>query len=930
MVSTFDELLATVKEYPFDVVAMSETWLKSNPHLLNYVSIPGYANLFRNRDDIRGGGVGVYIRKSINFKRRIDIERIEPELEHLWVEISGRNKHSNLLLGVMYRSNRIQDFQTWMGKAENLFSQLSINWDGLLMITGDFNIDLLKSEQSQVKQYTDMLESFNLHQHVQLPTRVTRTSKTLIDHIITNIPSCVTYTNVLPCPTVSDHDAPYACVNIRVTRFQPRYKNIRDERHFDEKAFIKDFSTLPLNLVYSTEEPDDKLHLFNELIKSCLDRHAPLRKTKITRPPAPWLKTEDMRQLKNERDKLRHLAHKTKLDCVWQAFRDIRNQIRTKIKKVKRSFYQKALSSRKPKELWRTIHRILHPNPQPINADPNTLNKHFSSTSQRLLGTTPLSSENLQELINSLPNCLSEPFHLRQVSHNEVLKQLTSMRSDCSTGVDQIPVKYVKLVAEFCASPLTHILNEFISSNSFPLAWKLARVSPIPKTESPTEADHFRPISVLSALSKIYERLVLAQMLEYIEQHQVFKSSISGYRKGHSTTTVLLRIRDDIIKAMKKGEITLIAFADFSKAFDTVDYATVLKRLHSIGFSRDALNWFLSYLTNRKQFVQVNDKKSELLDVHYGVPQGSILGPILFNIYVNDLQSDFHCSCFQYADDTTLYDHCTPRSLAKCANKLNGTMSTLEDWASKSNLLLNETKTKQMLITTQQMSRAHELENFVPFITVKGKVVERVTTFKLLGTLINENLKWTDHIKQVTSSCYAVLSTLRKLKNLAPIHVKKQLAESLVLSKLAYNNVVYHPLPAYLQRKLQRIQNAAASFVLNRYTNECDVLQQLHWLPIKEKAEQDHLRLAHKVLWDPLSPEYLKLDIRKVNRELRSSCATNLVIPPETGSFQDNCSKLFNDLPAPTRNNKDLNSFTNQTKKILINKAKKRLLIVNN
>ena len=356
------------------------------------------------------------------------------------------------------------------------------------MITGDFNIDLLKPEELMVKQYMDMLESFNLQQLVKLPTRVTSKSKTLIDHIITNMPSRITHTSVLPCPTISDHDAPYTCVNIRVTRFQPRFKTIRDEKRFNEKAFIDDFSTLPFSVVYSIDDPDDKLNLFTSLFKSCLDRHAPLRKMKLTRPPAPWLNAEDIRQLLKERNKLRYLAHKTQLGVVWQAFRDIRNRVKTTKKKLKRSFYQKALSSKKPKELWNVIHRILRPNPKPINMDPDILNEHFNSTTQRLLGTTPTSYDNLKAMIDSLHFNMSDSFCLRKVTHKEVLQQLKSMRSDSSTGSAQIPVRFVKLDAEIIASPLTHTLNEYVVKNSFPVAWKVARVSSIPKNDSPSDA----------------------------------------------------------------------------------------------------------------------------------------------------------------------------------------------------------------------------------------------------------------------------------------------------------------------------------------------------------------------------------------------------------------------------------------------------------
>ena len=187
---------------------------------------------------------------------------------------------------------------------------------------------------------------------------------------------------------------------------------------------------------------------------------------------------------------------------------------------------------------------------------------------------------------------------------------------------------------------------------------------------------------------------------------------------------------------MRKGEITLIAYADFSKAFDTIDYSTVIQRLHAIGFSHGALSWILSYLSGRKQVVQVHDKQSDTLDVRFGVPQGSILGPILFNLYVNDLQSNLDCQSFHYADDTTLYEHCPPRELTKTEEKINGTMFKLEDWSTKSNLLLNGSKTKQMLITTQQMSAAHGLKNLVPNVTIKGKVLERTSSFKLLGIWI--------------------------------------------------------------------------------------------------------------------------------------------------------------------------------------------------
>ena len=237
----------------------------------------------------------------------------------------------------------------------------------------------------------------------------------------------MTHTGVLPCPTISDHDAPYACINVRITRFEPRFKIIRNERQFVENAFLEDVAALPLNIVYSTNDADDELEIFNSLYKSSIDRHAPLRKMKITQPPAPWLNAEDIKQLQSQRNKLRHLAHATKKDSIWQLFREIRNKIKTKIKETKRPFYRKALSSRKPKDLWRTIYRILHPSQLQISADPNVLNHHFCTTFQRLLGTPPSTPDNLRNLINTFPAHTNHSFTLRPAAFQEVLNEIKGL-----------------------------------------------------------------------------------------------------------------------------------------------------------------------------------------------------------------------------------------------------------------------------------------------------------------------------------------------------------------------------------------------------------------------------------------------------------------------------------------------------------------------
>ena len=286
-----------------------------------------------------------------------------------------------------------------------------------------------------------------------------------------------------------------------------------------------------------------------------------------------------------------------------------------------------ALSSKQPTEVWKVTHRILNPSPQTLQISPNNLNSHFATTAERVTMATPPGKGDLINLIDNFQQDSEIPFTIQPVSYLDVLREIKCLRSDCSCGPD-IPCKIVKLVADKIASPLTHIINSCIACDYFPKSWKMARISPIPKVDNPRENSHFRPISILPVMSKIYEKLVLRQMATYLSNNAILEPNISAYRKGHSTTTAMLPMRDDIIAAMNKGEITIAVMADFSKAFHTVAYETVLQKLHQFGFSKHTLKWFASYLSERKQFVQIDDRKSRELEVTFGVPWPGIIQPL--------------------------------------------------------------------------------------------------------------------------------------------------------------------------------------------------------------------------------------------------------------------------------------------------------------
>lgn len=220
--------------------------------------------------------------------------------------------------------------------------------------------------------------------------------------------------------------------------------------------------------------------------------------------------------------------------------------------------------------------------------------------------------------------------------------------------------------------------------------------------------------------------------------------------------------------------ITFLKLADFSKAFDTINFQNVIKKMSHLGFSRNYLKWTLNYVSKRKHVVQIDDKLSDRIEVRFGVPQESILGPVLFNIYVADLQSEVKMKGYQYADDTTLYCHAKPKHVEFLSRTTHLSDEQLGTWASNNNLALNREKTKFMVLSTQEMARKHGLKDIELEIHTKGKKMERTETCKLLGVTINEHLKLENHVKTITSSCYGALSILKKLKNVAPFRLRKQ------------------------------------------------------------------------------------------------------------------------------------------------------------
>lgn len=590
-----------------------------------------------------------------------------------------------------------------------------------------------------------------------------------------------------------------------------------------------------------------------------------------------------------------------------------------RLKEIKNNFFRKSLSSRDPKAVWSTIHRVLDNQKSRIKHHPSEMNDYYCKLASELTGK-PNEESTLPDNIETIDD--ENAFKIHHVTYDEVCQILKSLKNDCSCGSDNISIRFVKPISEFITSPLVNIINNCIDKKIFPRQWKIARVCPIPKIDLPIKIKDYRPISVLPVLSKVFERVILHQLCKFIEDKALYRQTQSGFRKGHSTTTLLIKLRDDIKKAMSKSEVTLSILIDYSKAFDTIDHLNLLLKLRDMNFSSDSLQILSSYLLERRQYVQVEDKTSSLKPMYFGVPQGSILGPVLFNLYVVELSDQVTSSSIQYADDTTLYRHCKLKDLQETIKDMEKDVENLQSWSKDSNLLFNSDKLQLIIFHSQRLRNFPK--NQSQLFRCSGRSIEHKTYVKLLGVYLDHNLTWSTHINEIIKSSQGTLRALRKFSRFTPFHVRKTLAETMILSKLNYSNVVYAQIPKYQVERLQKIQNIAAGYVLSRFATLNDVIQ-LKWLPVKEYIELNTAKIVHKSRRDKNHPSYLNVEFSNPSKKLRCTLKEPMIKVVNDGTFQCQA-RWYDDLPENIKSLKTLEEFNKEAKKYYFDKALARVL----
>ena len=510
-------------------------------------------------------------------------------------------------------------------------------------------------------------------------------------------------------------------------------------------------------------------------------------------------------------------------------------------------------------------------------------------------------------------NCTTEElftkkrFEFTAVGKPFVLKQLKCLKPKKATGLDGLPARLLKDSAIVIADCVTHLINLSFETGEVPSEWKQAKVVPLFKSGNKDDLDNYRPISILPILSKILEKAVFHQLHSFLSENSLLSPYQSGFRANHSTQLAVTFLTDKIRGHMDKGLLTGAVFIDLKKAFDTVPHDGLLNKLYRYGIQDQPLSWFVSYLSNKTQSVSIENHLSSAANISSGVPQGSVLGPLLFILYINDLPLAVGLSSVMlYADDTVIFTAAS--SIDQLQLNLSLDLNNVSSWLTANGLFLNPTKTEYVLFGTRQ--RLIRSESHSP-LCMEGKEVNQVKLFKYLGVVLDECLSFNDHISYVRSKVAGRLGLLSRLRGCLTTEAANKIYLSTVLPILSYCDTCFCPLGSTNSKSLERLQRRAAKIVYGFKSDIATetILENLRWPPLTKTMEKHCALLVNKCLVGEI-PLYFKdyfmlrsqSDSQHVYNRCTRSSITDIILPKihldvAKKSFYYHGASLFNRLP---------------------------------
>lgn len=912
-----DEIQDYMKRMNLAVVALSETRLI--PEIEDSeVNTQGYSLVRCDGENRNTGGVMLYIRNDIKYEVIIKKKIVS----NCWcVAVEMRDNIYKGVIIVVYHSPSASDGD-FLRFLEDVVDLLVAK--GQCIMIGDFNIDLMTDIFYAKKIISEML-CLGMKQYVDKPTRITKNSQTLIDLVFANTKvRC----NVYDKPRITDH----LWISVELNRSDSNEK-YREFISRDFSKFQKD------DFLYAVEEGleqrnnlevNERAEKFVQNMVAALDRVAPKKKFKIPKlwEGKKWY-SDDIRIATNTRDEAYARAVSTRNEQDWSQFKIERNAVVKIIRKKKKEYYENMIDDNKndPVLMWKTLKEVIRGEAtgtrEVSNVDFEILENMEECTLANKFNIFYIQSiNNIIESIRINDNKRTKTIYViesRGIIENfeavniQKLEQIVMALPQKKGTEEGISSDILKMSFHVIKNELLRVINDSLIKGTCPEGWKTSTIIPIPKIEKPKKASEYRPINILPIYEKVLELVVKEQIENYLHSNDIITEHQSGFRKYHSCETAIQSVIDDWKLIISEGKMVGVIFLDLKRAFETVDRIRLLEKLDQYGMRGMVLEWFRTYLSNRSQQVRFNNQWSKCIKTEYGVPQGSVLGPLLFIIYINDIVKfcPEECNIKMFADDTLVY--VSGEGSEELERKMIMVFSIVEEWMSVNKLKMNASKTKYMIIRSVRK----EQRGNIALKCSDGSELERVEKMKYLGVIIDDKLQFKDHCDYMLKKIGKKTSFLNRIGNFISAYTRCIVYKSIIAPHFEYCATLLVAMGETQLNKLQIAQNRAMRVILqcNRFTKVEYMLQALQFMSIRQRLCYNVCVFIFKIINNMASMALSnKIEIVGSECDRQTRQAGNIVVTyRRTRSAQKSLFyegiKMYNSLPTELKQCKKIVAF---------------------
>ena len=916
------EIRELITEIKFDILSLAETWLSELDSAKITEMTPSTHSFLHIPRQGRGGGVGLFLSNSfseikiVNHPRAISFEHIE---------VNFKFKGNCFSFIVVYRPPA-SNANVFFDEFENLLDSIDLLAKKVI-ICGDFNFWMDDNTISNTKIFNEKLA---INQLINNTNTVTTSTGHMLDLVISD-----SINKSISDVTVEEKrrfTSIHHLISFHIPLLKEKQRKrilFRNKLDFNQTEYItaitEKFNTLLLSQCSHTERcvrksdcVDCLMDLYTQINKSEYDARCPeVEKSIVIVDKSPWFNGETLRA-KQEKRRKEHAWLRNKTENAWTVYCEARNSYNNLIRRTKIEYYKKKINeaAKDVRKLYCLLNGLMGYSERRLPdcrseqdlADDFLL--FFKNKIDNISDSFPL---NLECPVETEHVCSERLSSFQTIEDTHVINIISRVKkTNCPS--DPVPIKDIVNADNFSSliSVFVKIINTSITTKRFPSSEKLAIIKPVLKTGlDPQSLSSYRPVSNLSFMSKMIENVILDQLMAHLLRTNALPDSQSAYRKFYSTETTICSVISDLLTVIDEGKCAILILLDLSAAFDTVVHHLLIEDLRSVGIEADALDYLTDYLNNRRYCVKIGKSTSESMPLSRGVPQGSVLGPILFCIYtigLSKLLENTGVMFKTFADDTQLY--LTITDIDATCERLNIVLGKLKTWMMYKQLKLNVNKTEYMVIGKKNGLDALRESQFV----VDNCTLEFVDSVKDLGVLIDNTLSLNSQINDVARISSYHLRNIAFIRKYIDEESTKKLVCNCVINRLDYCNSIYYNLPNYQLRKLQRIQSKAARLIkgVRRQDRITPVLIELHWLPIKARIKYKICVLTQQAIVTG-KPGYLRnmLSIKQLTShrgvDTRSYTDGRKLVEPRCYSnmgfraFRSIAPRLYNTLPREVR-----------------------------